>query len=88
MSDDNKLPFVVRLAGIFLRSAVLTAAQIFIMSWYVYFALHFYAKVEGHEPFYWVIALLSVFGLWQVLQLLARVTGLADRDSKRDEGAG
>ena len=80
MNQNAKLNLVKRLAAIFVRSAVFTAVRLFLMSWYVYFAFFFFTKIEGRDPFYWVVLLLSIFGLWQLIELFGRVAGLAYKE--------
>lgn len=76
----NRRPLLAGgLIGIFLRSAVHWAARVFIVSWYVYYAFHFDAKVDDDGYMYWLVFLLSVFGLWQLIEVLAKATRLAER---------
>lgn len=87
MDEDKQSPFDLRrLSAIFARSFVLTIARILIMSWYVYFGLHFSEKLEaGGGYMYLVMFPLSIFGLWQLLEWLAKITGLRETGNKVSE---
>jgi len=87
MSQESKLPFAARLAGIFIRSFVLTAARLLIMGWYVYFVVQAAPQLQGGGYMVLLMAVLSIFGLWQLLEVLAKALKLQDA-KKADESGG
>jgi hypothetical protein len=77
MSRKRKVPFLVELLGIAVRSYILWSARILIVAWYVYFVVHM--DVRGGGYFVIAVALLSIFGLIQLIELIAVLVGLKDR---------
>ena len=77
MSRKRKNPFLLELFGVAARSYILWSARILIISWYVYFMVHM--DIRGGGYFAIAIALLSIFGLIQLIELIAGFVGLKDR---------
>lgn len=88
MSDFKKPRLALRLLSIGLRAFILMFARVVIMGWYIYFGLHFAESIKpgsGSGYMYLIMFSLSIFGLWQLLEFLAKVTGLVDSKSKLTE---
>ncbi len=79
MNQNKKSPLAAVLFGIAVRSFVLMFGRIFVMAWYIYFALQLYTKIESDKVIFGVMLVLSIFGLWQVIELVARATKLTDK---------
>lgn len=76
MSRNKKTPFWSELVGVGVRSYVLWFARIFITSWYVYFVVHMDLRGGGYLAI--AMMLLSIFGLIQLIELIAKFVGLKD----------
>ena len=79
MIRKTKAPFALGLAGVAVRSYVLWSARILILSWYTYFVLEFAGeKLQGGGYLAIAMMLLSIFGLFQLIELAAKLTGLKE----------
>lgn len=84
MKDDQQRSLLKLFATSLVQSFVVWFVRIFVLSWYIYFAIQFFDQnVEGDRYVFWVIVPLSTFGLWQLIEMLAKALKLTAREPRR-----
>jgi len=79
MTAKKKLPFWLQLTLDGARSYVLWSARVLILSWYVYGVIELSReRGQGGGYLYLAMVLLSVFGLFQIIELIAAVLKLKE----------
>jgi hypothetical protein len=75
---------VTKLFGIFAWLSVTTFVKILAISWYAYYSLQTFTPSEFHVYLRLAMWVLSIFGLWQAIEMLERwISRTAARMEKR-----